>query len=66
MAEYSSGANFGIDILNYVGLIGGGIFTFKGFISVGDFMAYMLFIKSFTNLFYHKIYDIRLSDYKNL
>ena len=47
MAEYSSGANFGIDILNYVGLIGGGIFTFKGFISVGDFMAYMLFIKSF-------------------
>ena len=30
MAEYSSGAGFGIDILNYVGLIGGGIFTLIG------------------------------------
>jgi len=47
MAEYGSGANFGIDILNYVGLIGGGIFTFKGYITIGDFMAYMLFIKTF-------------------
>lgn len=47
MAEYHSGATFGMDILNYVGLIGGGIFTFKGLISIGDYMAYMLFIKSF-------------------
>jgi len=49
MAEYSSGAGFGIDILNYVGLIGGGIFTLVGFITVGDFIAYMLFIKLFTD-----------------
>jgi ATP-binding cassette subfamily B protein len=28
MAEYFSGAGFGIDILNYVGLIGGGKTTF--------------------------------------
>lgn len=48
MAEYSSGAGFGIDILNYIGLIGGGAFTLVGFINIGDFMAYMLFIKLFT------------------
>lgn len=47
MAEYSSGAGFGMDILSYVGLIGGGIFTFIGLINIGDFMAYMLFIKIF-------------------
>lgn len=48
MAEYSSGSGFGIDILNYIGLIGGGVFTLFGIIDVGDFMAYMLFIKLFT------------------
>jgi ATP-binding cassette subfamily B protein len=47
MAEYSSGAGFGIDILNYVGLIGGGIFTLIGIVNIGDFIAYMLFIKIF-------------------
>ena len=47
MAEYSSGAGFGIDILNYVGLIGGGVFTLIGIINIGDFIAYMLFIKIF-------------------
>jgi ATP-binding cassette subfamily B protein len=47
MAEYSSGAGFGMDILSYVGLIGGGIFTFIGFINIGDFIAYMLYIKIF-------------------
>ncbi|MBY6930752.1 ABC transporter ATP-binding protein [Clostridium botulinum] len=49
MAEYFSGAGFGIDILNYVGLIGGGLFTFKGVIDIGDFMAYMLYIRLFTD-----------------
>lgn len=48
MAEYSSGSGFGIDILNYIGLIGGGVFTLFGIIDVGDVMAYMLFIKLFT------------------
>lgn len=47
MAEYSSGASFGMDVLNYVGLIGGGVFTFIGIINIGDFIAYMLFIKIF-------------------
>ena len=48
MAEYGSGSALGIDILNYVGLIGGGLFTLNGFIDIGDFVAYMLFIKMFT------------------
>ncbi|MDO5517479.1 MAG: ABC transporter ATP-binding protein [Clostridium sp.] len=48
MAEYGSGSAFGIDILNYAGLIGGGLFTLNGFIDIGDFVAYMLFIKMFT------------------
>ncbi|HCW52671.1 MAG TPA: thiamine ABC transporter permease [Clostridium sp.] len=48
MAEYGSGSSFGIDILNYVGLIGGGLFTLNGLIDIGDFVAYMLFIKMFT------------------
>ncbi|NLK93663.1 MAG: ABC transporter ATP-binding protein [Clostridiales bacterium] len=47
MAEYFSGSNFSIDILNYVVLIGGGIFTFYGIISIGDFLAYLLYIKIF-------------------
>ena len=48
MAEYLSDSGFGLDILNYVGLIGGGLFTFKGIIDIGDFKAYMLFVKMFT------------------
>ena len=47
MAEYFSGANFSIDILNYVVLIVGGLFTFNGAISIGDFFAYVLYIKIF-------------------
>lgn len=48
MAEYGSGSAFGLDILNYAGLIGGGLFTLNGIIDIGDFVAYMLFIKMFT------------------
>lgn len=47
MAEYFSGANFSIDILNYVSMIAGGIFTIKGIINLGDFFAYLLYIKIF-------------------
>ncbi len=47
MAEYFSGANFSIDILNYVSMIAGGIFTIKGLINLGDFFAYLLYIKIF-------------------
>lgn len=47
MAQYFSGANFSLDILNYVVLIAGGLFTIKGKIGVGDFTAYLLYIKVF-------------------
>lgn len=48
MAEYSSGVNFNIDMLDYVALIAGGLFTFNGTINTGDFLAYLLYIKLFT------------------
>ena len=48
MAEYFAGVNFGVDILDYVVLIAGGIFTFYNIIDIGDFLAYMLYIKLFT------------------
>ncbi|MGG7177161.1 ABC transporter ATP-binding protein [Clostridium paraputrificum] len=47
MAEYFSGANFSLDILNYVVLIAGGAFTIIGKIDTGDFVAYLLYIKIF-------------------
>lgn len=47
MAEYSSGVNFGLDILDYVVLIIGGLFTYYDVINLGDFLAYVLYIKLF-------------------
>lgn len=49
MAEYFAGVNFGVDILDYVVLIAGGIFTYYGTINLGDFLAYMLYVKLFTD-----------------
>lgn len=48
MAEYFAGVGFGIDILDYVVLIAGGIFTYFNVINLGDFFAYLLYIKLFT------------------
>lgn len=48
MAEYFAGVNFGVDILDYVVLIAGGIFTYYRVINIGDFFAYLLYIKLFT------------------
>ena len=48
MAEYSAGVGFGIDILDYISLIAGGIFTYFNLINIGDFFAYLLYIKLFT------------------
>ncbi|WP_195263342.1 MULTISPECIES: ABC transporter ATP-binding protein [unclassified Clostridium] len=48
MAEYFAGVGFGIDILDYVVLIAGGIFTYFDIINIGDFFAYLLYIKLFT------------------
>jgi ATP-binding cassette subfamily B protein len=47
MAQYFSGASFSIDILNYIVLIIGGLFTLNGLIGIGDFIAYLLYIKIF-------------------
>ena len=47
MAEYSSGVNFGLDLLDYVVLIIGGLFTYYDLINLGDFLAYVLYIKLF-------------------
>ena len=48
MAEYGSGVNLSIDILDYVALIAGGLFSINGSIDAGDFLAYLLYIKLFT------------------
>ncbi|MGL5085780.1 MAG: ABC transporter ATP-binding protein, partial [Clostridium sp.] len=48
MAEYSSGVNLSIDILDYIALIAGGLFTYFEYINIGDFLAYLLYIKLFT------------------
>lgn len=48
MAEFSSGTNFIIDVLNVVVLSAGGIFFFKGIINFGDFTAFLLYIGMFT------------------
>lgn len=48
MAEYGAGVGFGIDILDYISLIAGGIFTYFNYINLGDFFAYLLYIKLFT------------------
>lgn len=48
MAEYFSGATLSIDMLDYICMIVGGLFTYKGLITIGDFMAYLLYIKLFT------------------
>lgn len=48
MAEYFAGVGFGIDMLDYIVLIAGGIFTYYDVINLGDFLAYLLYIKLFT------------------
>ncbi|MEG0345119.1 MAG: ABC transporter ATP-binding protein [Erysipelotrichaceae bacterium] len=49
MAQFYSGTGFITDILNVAVLLVGGIYTFNGIISVGDLIAYMLFINMFVN-----------------
>ncbi|NLI89698.1 MAG: ABC transporter ATP-binding protein [Epulopiscium sp.] len=47
MAEFYSGTNFIIDLLNVVVLIAGGYFTYQGYINFGDYVAYLLFVNLF-------------------
>lgn len=48
MAEYFSGMNLFIDVLDLLVLILGGYFLYLGRIGYGDFAAYILYIKLFT------------------
>ncbi|MBE6886570.1 MAG: ABC transporter ATP-binding protein [Ruminococcaceae bacterium] len=47
MAEFFSGMNFFINLLNLVVLVAGGLFTYYGMISAGDFVAYLLYVNIF-------------------
>ncbi|MCX0389064.1 ABC transporter ATP-binding protein/permease [Clostridium perfringens] len=47
MAEYFSGMFFLVDILELIVLIAAGYFTYLGKINIGDFAAYLLYIKMF-------------------
>lgn len=47
MAEFYSGMFFIVDLLNLIVLGIGGYFTYIGSISVGDYVAYLLYIKLF-------------------
>ena len=47
MAEYFSGMFFFVDMLELIVLIAAGYFTYLGKINIGDFAAYLLYIKMF-------------------
>lgn len=49
MAEFFSGTNFLTSLMNVVILAAGGYCVYRGVISVGDMVAYMLFINMFVN-----------------
>ena len=48
MAEYVSGMTFLTDMLDYLVLVFGAIFTYQGKINFGDFLAYLLYIRIFS------------------
>lgn len=47
MADYFSGMNLFMDILELIALIAGGYFAYIGKITLGDFTAYLLYVKMF-------------------
>ncbi len=47
MAEFFSGTAFVTDVMNLVVLCGGGVFTFYGYITIGDFVKYILYVNMF-------------------
>ncbi|MEA4827302.1 MAG: ABC transporter ATP-binding protein [Clostridium sp.] len=47
MAEFFSGIHFLIDILNVIVILAGGIFTYKNLITLGELVAYLLYINLF-------------------
>ena len=47
MADYFSGMNFFMDLLEMIALVAGGYFTYLGRINLGDYAAYILYVKMF-------------------
>lgn len=47
MGEFFSGTYFLVDILELLALIASAYFTFNGSITIGDFVAYVLYVKMF-------------------
>lgn len=47
MGEFFSGTFFLVDILELIALIASAVFTFNGYITIGDFVAYVLYVKMF-------------------
>lgn len=47
MGEFFSGTYFLVDMLELIVLIASAYFTFRGYITIGDFVAYILYIKMF-------------------
>lgn len=47
MGEFFSGTYFLVDMLELIVLISSAYFTFKGYITIGDFVAYILYVKMF-------------------
>ena len=47
MADYFSGMNLFMDLLELIALVAGGYFTYLGEINLGDFAAYILYVKMF-------------------
>lgn len=47
MAQYFSGMNLFMDILELLALVAGGYYTFTGKITLGDYTAYILYVKMF-------------------
>lgn len=47
MAQYFSGMNLFMDILELLALVAGGYYTFIGRITLGDYTAYILYVKMF-------------------
>lgn len=48
MAKYFVNINLSLDLLDYVVLILGGLYTMNGFINIGDYLTFVLYIKLFT------------------
>lgn len=69
MAQYITGMFFFIDLLELIVLVAAGYFTYAGRITIGDFTAYILYIKMFTQpirklVNFNEMYQQGMTGYK--